>query len=266
MHLLIDANNIVGRFFSANGPSGIGDSVASHIERCSGSLGCTDVVIAWDDETTFRHRMFPEYKGKREPREGIDEAREEVKRALLELGYRSVYSPDHEADDALATLAVNNAVKGVKSIIYSGDRDLHQMLCKGLVSQLLSFRTSYGEREYRWRTFDGVHGVAEKFGVTAEQWVDYRCLTGDSSDNIDGFPGIGPKRAVELLGKWGSIDEYYRAPLSFFVQKSVSRSMSKGKAKLGFTRQLISLVQDAPIVEMDAPAFAPKGIEKDFPF
>lgn len=237
-----------------------------HIRKCYDILGCTDVVIAWDDDSTFRHDIYPAYKGKRKSVEGIKEAREETKKVLLGFGYRSVYSPNHEADDALATMAVKNAADGVKSIIYSGDKDLHQMLRKGLVSQLLSFRSNFGNSEFRWRTYDGVHGIAGATGITAEQWIDFRCLTGDTSDNISGFPGIGPKRAKDVLRQWGSIDRYYESPLTHFVQKSVSRGMSKGRTSLELTRRLITLVHDAPIVEMDMADIASNVIKEELPF
>jgi len=251
VNLLVDANNLVGRFFGVGGSFAIGELIESHVSRCSDALRCTDVVIAWDDETTFRHKIFPSYKGNRKRIDGVAEAREDVKRYLIERGYYSVYSPNYEADDVLATISMRNANAGEKSIIYSGDKDLHQMLVEGLVTQLLSFKTNYGENEFKWRTYCGEHGIAEATGVLAEQWIDYRCLTGDSTDNIGGFPGIGPKRAVDVLSKWGSIDEYYRSPLNHPVQKSVSLGMTRGRDCLDLNRRLITLVCDAPIFDVE---------------
>ncbi|MEM1225873.1 MAG: 5'-3' exonuclease H3TH domain-containing protein [Planctomycetota bacterium] len=251
IELLVDANNIVGRFFATKEPGQVADSVVYHIARCGESLKCESVVIAWDDRRTFRHDLFDGYKATRKKIDGIKEARERTKQSLINAGYRSVVSPNHEADDAIATIAHRNTQDGVRSIIYSGDKDLHQVVAKGVTSQLMSFRFSYGSTECKWRTFDGPHGMVENLGISASQWVDYRSLTGDPSDNIKGFPSIGPKRAAEILGKWGSIDGYFESPTSHCVSKSVERSMNAGRSSLELTRQLIRLNTSAPLEPAD---------------
>ncbi len=148
---------------------------------------------------TFRHREYAEYKATREkmPEEmvfslpGIREVVDAFRIPVFEV-------PGFEADDVLGTLARLAAERGVETWLVTGDKDLMQLVTEDVkIYNILKAGVDleiYGPAE-----------VMEKFGVPPEGVVDYLGLVGDTSDNIPGVPGIGPKTAAKLLAEFGSM-------------------------------------------------------------
>ena len=157
----------------------------------------THMAIALDAPgPTFRHDLSGDYKATR-PRMPEDLARQIpfIKRLIEVLGIPSMEIPGYEADDIIGTLATWASEQGAKVVIVSGDKDLLQLV----TSQVQMWDTMKDE-------IFGPSQVEEKFGVPPFQLVEVMGLAGDSSDNIPGVPGIGPKTAQRLIREFGSID------------------------------------------------------------
>ncbi len=202
------------------------------------------VAVAFDTalESCFRNEIYPAYKANRDPapqelKQQFDRCRE-VTRAL---GCREFASARFEADDIIGTLVTRARANGMRSTILSKDKDLLQLLDAG--DSMWDFtggkRTHYKD-------------VAGRFGVTAEQMVDYLALAGDSVDNIPGVPGVGPKTAAALLDHFGDLDSL------FDRLDEVAAVNVRGAAKLGarldahrehaiISRRLTRIARDVPI-------------------
>ena len=146
---------------------------------------------------TFRDDLYPEYKANRPPMP--DELRAQVEpmmEIVSALGIPIIREAGVEADDVIGTLAVRGAAAGIEVTVSTGDKDMAQLVRPGV--SLVN--TMSGGR------LDSDAAVVEKFGVRADQIVDYLALMGDSVDNIPGVPKCGPKTAAKWLAEYGSLD------------------------------------------------------------
>jgi DNA polymerase-1 len=148
-------------------------------------------AVCCDCGPLLRKEWFPEYKATRDekPEDALDSLR------AIEQQVQSWRTPlirlrGYEADDVIATLVEQAWLDEVR--IISSDKDLYQLISDSV--RLITTRGEVGEAE-----------CVAKFGVKPEQMADYLTLTGDSSDNIPGAPGIGPGRARDLLVKFGTL-------------------------------------------------------------
>jgi DNA polymerase-1 len=154
------------------------------------------VIVVFDPPVkTFRHEAFENYKaGRADTPDDLHDQVHKIKRIVDLMGLLRLEEPGYEADDVIGTLATRAAADGISVRILTSDRDAYQLLTDNVKV------ISSDDREI------GPEEVFEKYGVRVDQWVDYRSLTGDSSDNIPGARGIGPKGAQKLLEKYGSLD------------------------------------------------------------
>jgi DNA polymerase-1 len=145
---------------------------------------------------TFRHDLSPNYKANR-PRmpENLSTQIPFIKRLITALGVPYMEIPGYEADDIIGTLATWASDQGADVVMISGDKDLLQ-----LVSPKVHMWDSMKDEVF------GPEEVEKRFGVSASQVVEVMGLAGDSSDNIPGVPGIGPKTAQRLIKEFGSIE------------------------------------------------------------
>lgn len=159
----------------------------------------THVAIAWDcREPTFRHQIFPEYKANRPPMpEELQVQIPYIRKIVEAFGIPSLELSGWEADDIIGTMARNAQQENMDVIIISGDKDLMQLV---------------GPHVTMWDTMPqkDVHydedGVKQRFGVPPGQVAEVLALAGDSSDNIPGVPGIGEKKASDLIQRFGSVE------------------------------------------------------------
>ena len=146
---------------------------------------------------TFRDDLYPDYKANRAPMP--DDLRQQVE-PLLEmvaaLGFPILRVDGVEADDVIGTLASQAAAQGIDVTVSTGDKDMAQLVRPRV--QLVN--TMSGTR------LASDTDVVEKFGVRADQIVDYLALMGDAVDNIPGVPKCGPKTAAKWLGEYGTLD------------------------------------------------------------
>jgi len=178
---------------------------------------------------TFRHELFPQYKGHRPPPPPeIVAAAPRVRRLLRALGVADLSAPGVEADDVVGTVAARAAGDGLRVAIVSPDKDFYQLLQPGV--QLLrpppprasaraapAVVTVAGLVPYTAAAFE------EEHGVPPSAWPCVRALSGDASDNVPGVPGVGPKTALALVREFGSLDAV--------LANAGTASAARGKAK-----------------------------------
>lgn len=195
------------------------------------------VVVAFDSPApTFRHEEFSDYKAHR-PKAPPDLHQQlaTIKRLLDLLGIARLEAAGLEADDLIGSVAKRAEAAGLKVEVISGDRDALQ-----LVSELVSVNRPDGKSRI------GPSEVLEQYGVTPDQWVDYRALTGDASDNIPGVRGIGPVTARKLLQRYGSLDEVL-ANLDSLESSSRAQLIRDAGETLELSRRLSRISTDVPV-------------------
>ncbi|MCX5800553.1 MAG: DNA polymerase I [Candidatus Eisenbacteria bacterium] len=189
---------------------------------------------------TFRHKRFPEYKANREKMP--EEMRSQFPR-ILELisamGLKTIEAPGFEADDVMGTLAKRLTKEGVEVVLVSGDKDFCQLVGDDV-------RVLNPGRAGENPVWVDRRQVEERFGVGPEKVVDVLALAGDSSDNIPGVPGIGPKTASKLVSKYGGLEEIL-GKLPIDGEERLSEKLSQFSEQARLSRELASICLEAPV-------------------
>ncbi len=213
----------------------IRDRAPSHIAVC------TD--LPWP---TFRHQLAPKvYKAQRDPPDPNLIERIRWAKEMLEdlLGIKVFAAKGYEADDLIAVLTKRAVEDGLKVVIVAIDKDLLQLVD--------------GERVFMWDSKQAVWGTPEviaKFGVRPDQLRDYLAIVGDSSDNVPGVKGAGPKAAVELLTAFDTLDRAIAAtqlicprPELFKKRPTYRELLTTNVAMAELSKTLVTLALDAPL-------------------
>lgn len=151
---------------------------------------------------TFRHEMYPEYKGTRKPM--AEELRQQVpviKEVLQAMNIATIEKAGLEADDLLGTISHSCEEKGMDVAIISGDRDTLQLATEHVKIRIPKTKQGRTEVEDYFAS-----DVKEKYGVTPTEFIDVKALMGDTADNIPGVPGIGEKTATKIIVEYGNIE------------------------------------------------------------
>jgi len=209
------------------------------------------VVFDAEDGSRARAERDSQYKAQRvAPDPGLIDSLPLVKNALDHCGVRWIEQAGCEADDVIATLTTQ-ARTGQRPVdVMSTDKDYIQLLADGGV-RLLNSGMAW-ERRYT----TGAH-IAPRYGVQAEQWADYRALTGDPADNIPGLRGVGPRTAARLLERGRRLenipaDELRPAWKQQWPQVQRWREMIKLETKTGLPEGLLTGLPTLPLPK--APA------------
>lgn len=201
---------------------------------------------------TFRHEADDTYKADRPdtPQDFVPDLKN-LKELLEAFRVPVVTSPGYEADDVLATLALEASEKGYRIKILTGDRDLFQLVDPEKAISILYLSTDFLKRGKSTGPAEfGPEQVKEKLGITPAQVVDYKALCGDKSDNIPGVKGIGDKTAVSLLNEYGSLEKIY-ASLDQ-IKGATKTKLETGRQEAEHSRYLAQLKFDAPVdVELE---------------
>ncbi|MEW6422131.1 MAG: 5'-3' exonuclease H3TH domain-containing protein, partial [Deinococcota bacterium] len=203
------------------------------------------VIVVFDPPGgTFRHEQYGGYKSGRAQTPDDLPAQIDRIRALVDaLGWPRLEEPGFEADDVIATLTKMAEGKGFQVRIVTSDRDAYQLLDDHVRVLASDF------------SLVGPEDVLAKYGVTVGQWVDYRALTGDASDNIPGAKGIGPKTAAKLLQEYGTLDAVLAAARAGTLEpRSTREKLLVSEADVLFSRELSCMVTNLPLkVELGVP-------------
>lgn len=206
----------------------------------------TDMFVCVFDASriTFRQDIYPEYKMNRTqtPEDLITQGLL-VREGLSAIGMPVLCVPGVEADDVIATLARNHCNTADATRIITSDKDLMQ-----LVSNCVYLYDGMKNRE--------IHepGVLEKFGVAPHQVTDVQSLMGDSSDNVPGVPGIGPKKAAELINEFGNLDNLY-ANLDNVKNERIRNLLRDNRDMAYISKQLVTLKDDVDLTDLEIKPF-----------
>jgi len=204
------------------------------------------LAVAFDlPQPTFRHQEYVGYQIQRpEMDEELFGQIERVYQIVKALNIPIFTAPDFEADDVIGTLAsqaVQNKVhrtKNIEVIIVTGDKDIMQLVNKKV--KVYAPRKGFSEPEI----FDS-QKVKKLLGVTPEQIIDYKALTGDPSDNYPGVSGIGPKTAVELLNQYGDLATIYKNLKK--IKPLLAQKLKDGKEDAYLSQKLATIVTKVPL-------------------
>ena len=202
------------------------------------------VAVAFDVHApTFRHEMYADYKAGRHAMPEELRAQMPVLKNLLHLlGYTTVECAGWEADDILGTLAAACRKNGDECDIATGDRDSLQLAHDGV--RVLLARTKMGQAVTD--VYDEAT-IMDEYGVTPQQLIQVKALQGDSSDNIPGVQGVGPKTALDLIARFGTVDNIYAALPELDIKAGVKAKLERDKDNAYLSLKLGEIRTDAPI-------------------
>jgi DNA polymerase-1 len=196
------------------------------------------VAVVWDAPGPQRRKqVYAGYKATREAApEDLGAQMPWIRELVAAYRFASIEQPGEEADDVIATLALQAAAQGVEVEIASTDKDLMQ-----LAGPRIALLDAVKDRRY------GPAEVEARFGVPPEKLLDLRALVGDSSDNIPGVKGIGEKGAAQLMAEFGSLDALLERAAEV-KQKRAREALLAGREQALLSRELSRLRADLPVV------------------
>ena len=209
----------------------------------------THFAVIFDySSKTFRKELYPEYKANRsEPPEDLVPQFGLIREATRAFNLPCIEVEGYEADDIIATYARQAEKVGAHTTIISSDKDLMQ-----LVSDHVSMYDSMKDKQI------GIAEVIEKFGVGPEKMIDLQALNGDSTDNVPGVPGIGPKTAAQLLEEYGDLDTLLERA-SEIKQNKRRENLIEFADQARLSRELVTLKTDTPLdIDLDGLKLEPQ--------
>ena len=198
------------------------------------------LAVAFDlGRPTVRLEKYADYKaGRAETPTDFTSQLGLIDEVLDTLHVPMVRVVDHEADDAIGTLAVRAAESGMDAVIVTADRDFFQLVRPGI-------QVMFNRRGISDIVLYDEAGVEERFGVPPSKYLEYVALKGDPSDNIPGVPGVGEKTATKLIQQYGSIEELlaHADELRGKLKENVLASADQ----LALNKELARIVTDLPL-------------------
>lgn len=248
--LLLDGHSLAYRAFYGLPADNFATSSGQHTNAVYGFLSMlinivrdeapTHIAVAFDvSRQTFRTEEYSEYKANRA--KSPDEFTGQVpliKEALTALGISVFEKAGFEADDLLATLVTKATADGLRTLVCTGDRDALQLVTD-TVTVLYPRR---GTSDLAHMTPEA---VLEKHGVLPQRYPDIAALVGETSDNLPGVPGVGPKTAVKWLTKYGDLDGILEHATQ--IKGKVGESLRQHASDVRRNRRLNALVRDVDI-------------------
>jgi DNA polymerase-1 len=199
------------------------------------------IAVVFDTPTpTFRHEMYKEYKANRDATpEDIIKAVPYIKRLIEAYNIPVIACPGFEADDVIGTLARKASVNGFTTYMMTPDKDYAQLVSENV----FMFKPSRsGNESVKW----GVEDIKREFSVKRpEQVIDILALMGDSSDNIPGAPGVGPKTAMKLISEYDSIEELFKHTSD--LKGKLKEIIENNKEKIELSKKLATIELNVPV-------------------
>ena len=199
------------------------------------------IAVTFDvSHHTFRTELYEEYKANRETMpDSLSTQMGFICEGLNAFGIPIYTKEGFEADDLIGTISARASRRGDETLILTGDQDSFQLVDKeGLVKVLIPSQGIL--KEYGWEQ------VYEKLGVYPNQVVDYKALRGDTSDNIPGIRGIGPKTAQQLLDKYGNLENVLE-DCENIEKKSIREKICAEKDVAILSKKLATIIRDVDI-------------------
>ncbi len=195
------------------------------------------LVVVWDSKVpSFRVQLSEDYKATRPPMPGNLSLQFPYVKAIVEkMGIATLEKEGFEADDVIATLVGRLSKDDIEVTIVTSDKDIMQLVGDS-VTIYDSMKNVVMEREE----------VTEKFGINPCLIPDFLALSGDTSDNIPGVPGIGEKTARELVSTFGGLDEIYRR-VDEVKKPAVKQKLLENRDRAALSKQLATLRFDVPV-------------------
>lgn len=199
------------------------------------------IAVAFDvSRYTYRTEMYSEYKAQRESMPDTMKSQLQLIVEGLQALNIPIYTKEgYEADDVIGTIATKAKQKQHKTYILTGDRDSFQLVDReGFIKVIMP---SKGELiEYDW------YKVYDKMGVYPYQIVDFKGLSGDTSDNIPGIRGIGEKTACKLLSRFDKLEQVYEH-LNEITEKALNRKLTEGREVAFLSKELATIQRNLDI-------------------
>lgn len=242
---LIDGSAYIYRAYHAIAPLSNSRGLATHavfgfiniLRRLFKERDPHFLAVAFDSRgPVFRHEMYSDYKANRPPMP-VDLAEQipYIRQYVEALNIRVLEEPGVEADDLIASAVRELRSLGQKVVIVSGDKDL---------LQLVDSATTMWD-PMKGKVMDAAE-VIRKYNVQPGQLLDCFALIGDSSDNIPGVAGIGPKTAEKLINQFGSLEAIYQN-IEALVQPKLAEKLRSGRDAVFLARELIRLKADVDV-------------------
>ena len=250
--MILDGNSVINRAFFGVKPLTTKEGLFTHaiygflniLERMEKEEQPDAVCVSFDlHGPTFRHLKYEGYKA---TRHGMpDELRQQmpiIKDVLRAMNIPIYECQGWEADDVIGTVGRICSNNDWECVIVTGDRDSLQLIDKNVHVKLVISKpgqttaTLYTEEKFR-----------EEYGFEPKRLIDLKALMGDSSDNIPGVAGVGPKTATDLLLKFGTLDGVYANLADAAIKPKLREKLEKDKENAYLSYELATIVAEAPI-------------------
>ena len=250
--LILDGNSVINRAFFGVKPLTTREGLYTHaifgflniLERMEKEEKPDAVCVAFDlHGPTFRHERYDLYKANRHGMPDELAQQMPVMKDVLRAMNIPIYAcQGWEADDVIGTVGKICSHNGWECVIVTGDRDSLQLIDENVHVKLVISKpgqttaTLYDADKFR-----------EEYGFEPKRMIDLKALMGDSSDNIPGVAGIGPKTATELLLKFGSLDGVYANLADPSIRPKLREKLEAGKENAYLSYELATICPEAPI-------------------
>ena len=197
------------------------------------------LAIAFDPKgPTFRHKIYADYKANRPPMPDDMAAQIPVIKSIVKnLNIKTMEKQGYEADDIIGTLARLCEEKGFKVVMVTGDKDFRQLITPNTLM---------------WDTMkDAVTdqtSLKETYGFEPEKFIDVMGLSGDTTDNIPGVPGVGEKTAVDLIREFGSFENVF-AHVEAITKKKLKENLQRFQDTAVLSKKLVTIDRFVPVEE-----------------
>ena len=250
--MILDGNSIVNRAFYGirmlNAPDGTPTNALfgflAILQRLLDEQKPDALCVSFDLKApTFRHKADAAYKAQRKPMpEELAAQMPLLKELLDDMGIRRYELEGYEADDILGTAASVCEKEGWDCVIVTGDKDSLQLVSDK--TTVCNVKTRMGQTEtilYTPAVF------REEYGFAPAGMVDLKALMGDTSDNIPGVPGVGEKTALDLVRRFGTVDEIYEKLPELDIRDSLRKKLADGEESARKSYWLATIFREVPL-------------------
>lgn len=246
--LIIDGNSLFHRCY--HGVKELTNKYGVHTQAIFGFLNIylslnkkynpTHIAVAFDrSEPTFRHEIYPEYKGNREPMPNdFAEQLPYLKNILSNLGIKIIDCPRFEADDIIGTISKKCEDINMECLAVSGDKDIAQLISDKVTVIMLKNREQL--------FFDKEKFISEE-GYNPINIIDFKAIAGDSSDNYKGIKGVGEKTIKPLIQQYGTVENIYKNLDNIKLTPRFLKLFKENQEQALFCKNLATISRNAPI-------------------